>query len=69
MPDHGRRDRPLFGGIGAQIAVAILKSREAAGSNTPHQRGFTTALGICALLAAIGAGLALSVPADHEGAG
>jgi hypothetical protein len=49
--------------------VAILKAREAAGSNTPHQRGFTIAFGSCALLAAIGAGLALSVPADYEDAG
>ena len=61
--------RLVVGGIGAQIAAAILKSQAVAGSNTPHERAFTIAFGICAVLAAIGAGLALSVPAGNEGSG
>jgi MFS family permease len=49
--------RLVVGGIGAQVAAAILKSQAVAGSNTPHESAFTIAFGVCALLAAIGAGL------------
>jgi hypothetical protein len=58
--------RLVVGGIGAQAAAAILKSQAVAGSNTPHESAFTIAFGVCALLTAIGAGLALSVPAGDE---
>jgi len=61
--------RLVVGGIGAQVAAAILKSQAVAGSNTPHESAFTIAFGICALLAAVGAGLALSVPAGNAGSG
>lgn len=49
-------------GIDAQIA-ATFKSQGIAGSSTPHESVFVIAFGLCALLAAIGARLALIVPA------
>lgn len=58
--------RLVSGGIGAQIAAAIVKSQGIAGSNTPRESAFTIAFGICALLAAIGTGLALMVPAGDK---
>ena len=57
--------RLVIGGIGAQVAAAVLKSQSIGGSNTPHERAFMIAFGVCALLTAIGAGLALSVPAGN----
>ncbi len=60
--------RLVVGGIGAQVAAAILKSQAVAGSNPPRESAFTIAFGICALLAATGVALALGVPAANEGA-
>ncbi|HLI19097.1 MAG TPA: hypothetical protein VKV22_12615 [Rhodanobacteraceae bacterium] len=48
--------RLVIGGIGAQVAAAILKSQGIAGSNTPHESAFVIAFGLCALLAAVGTG-------------
>lgn len=57
--------RLVIGGIGAQISAAILKSQGIGGGNTPHESAFVIAFGICALLAAVGTGLALGVPAGN----
>lgn len=58
--------RLISGGIGAQVAAAILKSQSLAGSTAPHESAFELAFGIGAILALIGTGLALLVPAgDH----
>lgn len=56
--------RLVAGGIGAQVAAAIMKSQHLSGTGTPSESAFTVAFAICALLAAIGAALALTVPAD-----
>jgi hypothetical protein len=55
--------RLVVGGIGARVAAATIKSQHVAGSSTPQQSAFAIAFGVCAVLAAIGAGLALIVPA------
>ncbi|MGH8234264.1 MAG: MFS transporter [Rhodanobacteraceae bacterium] len=56
--------RLVLGGIGAQIAAAIMKSQHLAGSNAPRESAFVLAFGICALVAAVGTGLAMIVPAE-----
>lgn len=58
--------RLISGGIGAQIAAAIMKSQSVAGSTAPHESAFELAFGICAILALIGTGLALLVPAGDK---
>jgi hypothetical protein len=57
--------RLVVGGIGAQVAAAIMKSQHVSGSSAPHESAFAIAFGICAVLAAIGCGLALIVPVDE----
>jgi MFS family permease len=61
--------RLVIGGIGAQIAAAVLKSQGMAGSHSPRESAFVIAFGICALLAAVGTGLALIVPEDDQAPG
>ncbi len=56
--------RLVAGGIGAQIAAAIMKSMSLPGARTPHEAAFTVSFGVCAALAAVGAGLALAVPTE-----
>lgn len=60
--------RLVFGGIGAQVAAIIMKSQHVAGSSAPRESAFAIAFGVCALLAAVGAALALMVPVDSEAA-
>ncbi|HJP98847.1 MAG TPA: hypothetical protein VJ862_09825, partial [Rhodanobacteraceae bacterium] len=58
--------RLVVGGIGAQVAAVIMKSQHVAGSRAPTEAAFAIAFGVCALLAAIGTGLAWSVPTGRE---
>lgn len=58
--------RLVAGGIGAQIAAIIMKSQHVPGTDAPRESAFAVAFGICALLAAIGVGLALAVPTDDD---
>lgn len=60
--------RLVIGGIGAQIAAAIMRSQHVAGSHAPSETAFAIAFGICAVLAAVGTGLALVVPTDGRAA-
>ncbi len=57
--------RLITGGIGAQIAAALILSQNIGGSNhAPHESTFAIAFGISAFLALIGAGFVLLVPTD-----
>lgn len=56
--------RLIAGGIGAQVAAALMKSQSVAGSQAPHQSAFAIAFGLSAFLALVGAVLSLFVPAE-----
>lgn len=56
--------RLVFGGIGAEVAAIIMRSQHVPGTGAPRQSAFVIAFGVCAMLAAIGAGMALTVPAE-----
>ncbi len=59
--------RLITGGIGAQIAAALILSQSISGSNhAPHESIFSIAFGVSAFLALIGAGFALFVPTDQS---
>lgn len=58
--------RLVIGGIGAQIAAALIMSQSIGSSNhVPHESTFAIAFGISAFLALIGTGVALLVPTDE----
>ncbi|MGH8189870.1 MAG: MFS transporter [Rhodanobacteraceae bacterium] len=61
--------RLVFGGIGAQIAAIIMKSQHVTGSSAPYQSAFAVAFAICAVLAAVGTGLAVIVPSERKATG
>jgi MFS family permease len=59
--------RLITGGIGAQIAAALILSQSVGGSNhAPHESTFAIAFGVSAFVALIGAGFALLVPTDES---
>jgi MFS family permease len=57
--------RLIAGGIGAQIAAILVLSQSLGASHAPGASTFTLAFGISAVLALIGAVIALFVPADQ----
>jgi MFS family permease len=59
--------RLIAGGIGAQIAAALVLSQSIAGSHAPPVTTFEIAFGISAFLAAVGVGIALLVPVGAAG--
>lgn len=58
--------RLVSGGIGAQIAAAILESLNVGHSRFPHQSAFTIAFGLSAVLTLVGTGLSMLVPGNHD---
>jgi MFS family permease len=59
--------RLITGGIGAQIAAALILSQSISGSNhAPHESTFAIAFGVSAFVALVGAGFALLVPAEQS---
>jgi predicted MFS family arabinose efflux permease len=58
--------RLITGGIGAQIAAALILSQSIGGSNhAPHESTFALAFGISAFVSLVGAGFALLVPTEQ----
>ncbi|HET7570192.1 MAG TPA: MFS transporter [Gammaproteobacteria bacterium] len=58
--------RLIAGGIGAQIAAALIKSESLAGTQAPHRSAFALAFGIAAFLALVGAAVSLFVPSERD---